>query len=78
MPDQIVVFPEKGEFDNPDAKWRWHRQDEGNYKITSTSGENFDSKDNAVRAAGDEAKRGGGIVVIAHPVERPESREEES
>lgn len=42
--DKVVIF--KG----MDAKWRWHLKAR-NQRIIATSGESFDSKSNAKRAA---------------------------
>jgi uncharacterized protein YegP (UPF0339 family) len=45
--ERIEVYPGK------DGAWRWRRV-AGNHRMTSSSGESFDTKDNAWRAAEEE------------------------
>lgn len=55
--DRIVVYQ------GQNGGWRWHRV-AANGRVTSTSGEEFDSKYNAVRAAEAEADGTDAEVVV--------------
>lgn len=57
MPDSVRVKKDEA------GLWRWTRWSEGNNKRIAVSGESFDSKANALRAAEREAGEDANVVV---------------